>query len=77
MESDSNTWTAHHLIYNQNATDSPAGNCFYSLVLVNHNTTTNTTNWIYSSFSATFTLAPNIFVIDKMTSTYGGLFVNN
>ena len=55
MVADSNIWTASHVLYNKATASNPA-ETFYALFLVNHNTTTNQTNWIYSDFSAGFAL---------------------
>jgi hypothetical protein len=70
MYIDSTTWVAYQLQFAINS----GGTCKSVTILAHHDSTAGKTDYFVADVQASFTLAPDLFVISESHSSFGGLF---
>jgi len=55
-------WTAYNILFTKGSTNSSVK---FATLMINHNETDQTLNWLIADMTATFELAPDILVIEK------------
>jgi len=70
MYIDSTTWVAYQLQFALNS----GGTCKSVTILAHHDSTAGKTDYFVADVQASFTLAPDLFVISESHSYFGGLF---
>jgi len=67
---DRNTWSIFNLAFARTT----GGECKYVCVMARHDDILMNTEWLIADITATFTLAPDVYVVSSSKSVLGGMF---